>query len=333
MPPRKIKPKRKKQSKRYSVDQCLLYKLSSPSKLAAALNLPMVELDELLGSSENYKLFTVDEERNPFSYKVKKARKVQEPKTALAKVHLRILFLLEGIQAPAYNHASVADVSYRSNALAHVKGREVATYDIKGFYDSTRSPLVYQFFLDALCCPGDVARMLTKLTTFEGNLPTGSSLSPLLALYAAKPMFDELNEIANSLNLKFTCYVDDLTFSGDSIPISLDRRIRLTLRKYGYRLAEQKTKRFAAGVPKHITGALVHEGAVKVPHARFIAVRNLTSAILGRSERHRYSVDKLKAKLAGTVNEASYLDPRFQYLSTLAAKDFKAFSERISSRR
>ena len=212
--PEKQAKKRRKISKRYSIDQCLLYKTGSIKKLSEKLDLNKNDLKKILVNPLQYREFKLPEELNPFSLKVTKPRAVQEPINELRTIHERILYLLEPIELPDYAHAAVKKRSYRSNAAAHVNSPSIATFDLKNFYGSTQSQLVYFFFLDNLKCSPDVAGALTKLTTLRNSMPTGSPLSPLLSLHASKEMLDKIFNLAEQLNLTFTCYIDDLTLSG-----------------------------------------------------------------------------------------------------------------------
>lgn len=221
--PKKQAKRKRRISKRYSIDQCLLYKTSSIKKLSEKLGFEKSELEVILEKKLVYREFILPKETNPFSSKTKKERSVQEPVNELRKIHERILYLLEPIELPDYAHAAVKKRSYRSNALAHVNSSCIATFDLKNFYGSTHSHLVYYFFLDKLKCSPDVSGVLTKLTTLRNSMPTGSPLSPLLSLHASKGMLDKIYELTQLLNLTFTCYIDDLTISGVAIPRFLEK--------------------------------------------------------------------------------------------------------------
>ena len=323
MPKRPVKRKRKI-SKRYPIHQCLLYKTCSINKLAEKLGFDKRDFEKVLENPLQYREFIISEELNPFSLKKTKARTVQEPINDLRKIHERILYLLEPIELPDYAHAAVKKRSYRSNATAHISSSAMATFDLKNFYGSTQSQLVYFFFLDGLQCSSDVAGALTKLTTFCNAMPTGSPLSPLLSLHAAKEMLDRIYNLAGSLDLIFTCYIDDLTLSGKKIPKSLERHICRIINLYGYKLSTNKTRIFGEGSVKHVTGAVIHNGKLKVPHNRFRTSRNLESAICGTFPTHGHSNLKLHEKLAGLLGETAYLDSSYSVRAAKAQEKLKA---------
>lgn len=303
----------------YSIDQCALFKLGSKSRLATLVNLPKVRLLSLAACPDNYRLFELPREVCEFTGKVTKARWVQEPKKELRQVHSRIQKLLARVRPPAYGHAAIKKRSYRSNANAHVNGRVAATFDIRGFYPSTPRRAVRNFFLHQLNCAVDVADLLTTLCCYQDGaaqgaqvgLPTGSPLSPILSLYANKPMFDRLNRFAIQHGLVFTCYIDDLTFSGSMLPKSLGRFVKRTVETYGHTLADEKTKVFQMGHAKHVTGVVIVDSTIKVPNARFKKARAIAAAIQKIPPENPLERLTLQRKLSGLLGEAAFLDPSY----------------------
>lgn len=317
----KISAQKRKTFKLYAITQCALYKLTSPKKLCAVLDQKLSNINELLESEENYREFTLLEDLNPFSQKITKKRLVQTPARNLRGVHERILKLLQRMEYPNYAHAGVKKRSYRSNALAHEQARVIATFDLSNFYGSVKAHHVSSFFSEKMLCVGDVTGILTNLTTFHNCLPTGSPLSPLLALHASRPMFDGLDSLAQKYGLTFTCYVDDLTFSGDQIPPSLEREVSTIVRKHGHSINSKKTRIFNENQPKHVTGTVIINKKVHVPYSRLVSVRRLEAAINGDIDNYGFTELKLLEKLAGVLNEASYLDPKFRSKALAARKN------------
>lgn len=316
--------KRRKALKSYPVTQCALYKLSSLKKLSDLLNLPKESIKSLIGSSEKYREFELPEETDPFSLRRRKARWVQEPTPQLKQVHERILYLLEPVFVPEYAHAAKRGRSYRTNANCHRSSPSIATFDLRDFYGSTRRNIVFDFFRDQLMCASDIAGILAELTTYKNKIPTGSPLSPLLSLHVARPMLDLMESVAKDHNLIFTCYVDDLTFSGKTIPLSLERKITKIANMYGYDISHKKTKIFLPHQAKHVTGVVIIDEQLRVPFTRFRTARNLQAAVIDPSKRHGLSELKLKEKLAGLLGEAAYLDPSYRGMADTAYESLKA---------
>jgi len=308
MQPKKSTRKKRKPDNAIPIHQCALYKMGSPRRLAELLNISLIELEEFFESQNNYNIFTKALAPNPFTGKSRKNRAVQEPKYRLRKLHERILSILRRVQYPDYVQGGVKHRSYQTNAAVHLGARQTATFDLKNFYGSTRYCLVHDFFLNTMCCPTDIAGRLASLTTWNGVMPTGSPLSPLLSFWAAKGLFDKCEELAVKYGLNFTCYIDDLTFSGNHISGGFQAELKILASRYGYEIAKEKTKIFRFGVPAHITGVISHKAMLSVPYSRLKGVRKIQDAIDGKGDAYGFTAVQLKHKLAGAVNEAASID-------------------------
>lgn len=297
--------------RRYPLHQCALYKVSSKGRLASLLGIAKVaDLFRLAEWQKNYKVFLKAEDICQFTGKKTKERWVQEPKEELKNVQKRIQKLLARVAAPYYVHGGLAGRSYRSNARAHTAGIRCATFDFESFFPSTSWSQAFHFFKDVLLCEADIAKVLADLCCHDGKLPTGAPTSPILAHYANLALFEALAEFAESHNLVFTAYVDDITFSGDSIPRGICAVVGSLVRKHGHKLSTRKTKQFSRGQPRHVTGVVIHEGRLKVPHSRFLKITAIERAI--RSATSTAERLQLTNRLVGLVGEAAYLDDRFK---------------------
>lgn len=298
----------------YAIDQCALYKVGSKARLASILGTSSAAL-VAMAHSPKYRLFELEAETCPFTGNVRKARGVQEPVGTLRRVHVRLQRLLMRMMPPSYAHAAVKGRSYRSNAAYHASSRSLATFDIRKFYPSTSAASVFRFFAEQLRCAPDVARLMTELVTFKADvtharsLATGSPLSPVLSIYANKPMFDALNVLGEKHDLKFSCYVDDLTYSGEMIPSGLERMVKVTVERFGHSLAEDKSRVYRGSGAKHVTGVVLASGELRVPYSRFKKARRIELAIDGTSDATKKL--ELTRKLAGLLGEAAFLDSRY----------------------
>lgn len=295
--------------KRYSLSQCALYKVGSKARLAKVLRTTQAQLLALFQNDNNYKIFVIPAKDDPFSTPRKK-RPAQEPKTELRRVHSRILRLLKGIEPPGYLHSAIKGRSYKTNAAAHLSKARVIKLDIRRFFPSTTETMAFIFFREVLCCSPDVARILARLTTWKGVLPTGSPLSPLLSYYANKAMFDDLSALAISRGLTFTCYVDDLTFSGENLSQGLANEIEEIILQHGHTVSTEKTRFFRRGSSREITGVIVKGDQLLAPNARFRKARALRWAIKLETDSARKLI--LVERLNGLIGEAAYLEPRFK---------------------
>src|SRR3546814_11192246 len=69
-------------------------------------------------------------------------------------------------------------------------------------------------------CRADVAGILGDLCTFEGHLPTGSPISPILAYYSYHDMWAAIAAFCTAKGYTLTVYVDEVTISGEKVPVA-----------------------------------------------------------------------------------------------------------------
>lgn len=75
--------------------------------------------------------------------------------------------------------------------------------------------MVYTFYLTAFSCVPPVAKVLTRLTTFDNHLPQGGVTSPALCNLILAPLVACLANHAEDTDLQLTNYIDDIFVSGE----------------------------------------------------------------------------------------------------------------------
>lgn len=242
--------------RKIALNQSRLYKVSSPDRLAKVLGTSEGQLRELCALELRYREFDVPKPNG-------KTRHCEDPVPALKALHSRIAKALSQIEAPDFLFCPVKGRCYVSNAAAHRQSRAVRCLDIKKFFPSTPSRRVNWFFRNVMGFRKDAAGLITDLTTFEGRLPTGSPLSPILAYFAFFDMWAEINVFCASRGYVLTVYIDDVTVSGAQVPLSDFWHIKTIIRRFG--LEYHKEKSFIDR-PAEVTGVIVHNGMVSAPH-------------------------------------------------------------------
>jgi len=257
----------------YPLNQSPLYKLKSRRKLAALFNITLKELESLANRPDNYRVFTIGKAAN-------KPRQVEEPKPYIERLHRRLFNLLRRIEPPAYLHSGIKGKSYITNAQVHIGAETLITLDIRKFFPSTMGWHVFEFFNEVLLCSSDVAGLLTKLSTCNNHVPTGSCLSQVLAFYAHYHMFEEMNSYVRSSGLVMTCYVDDIAISGNSANKSVLYDIRGMLKKRGLMSHPNKERVYKKGTPKEVTGSIVIKDELRLPNRKHKLIHDEIDALL-----------------------------------------------------
>lgn len=161
----------------------------------------------------------------------------------------------------------MASKSHISNAALHLNQSGILHADIVNFFPSITIASVTKVF-DAAGYPPNVASMLAKICTRDGQVPQGAPSSPRLSNVIFEPVDRELEALASQHGLTYSRYVDDIIFSGD--PETLKRMksaIRSLLLSFDFRMNERKSF-VQLGKKKIVTGISIGMGSLKVPRRR-----------------------------------------------------------------
>ena len=236
--------------------QSRLFKVSSPEKLATVLGVPLGELRALLTLNPIYREFDLPKKGGG-------VRHCEDPVPPMKALHSKFAKILSRIEAPDFLFCPVKGRCYVSNAAAHRHNRVVHCLDIKKFFPNTPSRRVFWFFHEVMRCRRDVAGLLTELTTFNGRLPTGSPLSPILAYFSFHDMWAAIEAFCSERGYTLTVYIDDVTVSGPKVPRADLWQIKTIIKRYGLQYHKEKT---FIDRPAEITGVIVTKGLLFAPH-------------------------------------------------------------------
>ncbi|MCG8585865.1 MAG: reverse transcriptase family protein [Pirellulales bacterium] len=123
--------------------------------------------------------------------------------------------LLPKLVVSTYSHGGIRGRHVKSNAQAHLESRFVFKADISNFYPTIRQQRVYRLFLDRLKCTPPVAKLCTRLCTFDHHLALGLITSPILADQELHSVDERIGGMCRQAGLVYTRFVDDVTISGN----------------------------------------------------------------------------------------------------------------------
>lgn len=170
-------------------------------------------------------------------------------RTAQRRIHNRIL--LPQLKPSDHSFGCVRGRHIKMNAGRHLRSEFAFSCDITNFYPSIQSSCVYRFFAESQQCSPDVARLLARLCTYNYHLALGLITSPLLANQFLKPIDHRIAKMAESMNLVYTRYVDDITLSGpfDLRKSGIPGIIKRILRTNGFSTRDAKDQFGRIGDP------------------------------------------------------------------------------------
>jgi hypothetical protein len=314
-----------KKEKQYELEQSPLYKLSSKRKLAELLQCDVSSLSPsgVAKLTSQYRIF-VESGTGRF---------ITEPVGDLHPIHKRLLRLFVRISPREYVHSATKKRSYKTNAEKHIGNQNVLKIDIKKFFPSVRFCFIHNFFVNVMRCSPDIGTILAKLCTVQTrrhgvHLPTGSCISPIFSFLANRQLFDRIDELCRQEGCTFTLYVDDVTVSGQNASRALLSKIAVEIHKSGFGYHKIKTYH---DVPAMVTGLIVTNGRLILPHARSQKIREYGAALacsVGGPIR-----EKLLASLVGRLAEAEQIDPTYRALRKNVLSQYAADWGRVVAHR
>lgn len=295
----------KQNRRKYSIDQCALYKCQSRKRLEALLTIETGDLRNIQ-SAIKYRSFQIEKKHSD------EKRTITAPQKTLKAVQTRILSLIERVERPEWLISGEKGKCYIDNGKAHQHSNYMLAIDIRKFYDNCKRNGVYLFFKDKMKTSPDVAKVLTDIVTYNNGIPTGCPTSQLIAYYAYEDMFLQIQQCAAAYGCIFTLYVDDMTFSS-TVPFQHEKLLRevdIVLRKYGHRPKYQKVKYYAKDKPKPITGTIVTpEHTLDVPNQLQEKVFNNFQKVKTLTEQcNTMAIEKATQSLLGQIQAAQILD-------------------------
>lgn len=172
-------------------------------------------------------------------------------------------WIAKHVEFPEYVQGFVQKRSIVTNARIHLGQHTLLHADIKDFFDSITVNQVDEAFV-ALGCTSPVANTLARVCTLNGQLPQGSSASPILANLVCRHLDTDLNTLAVANQCKYSRYADDITISGDQVPDGAE--IETVLRRHGFSIRTEKYRIQRRGRSQYVTGlTVVDKSCPRVP--------------------------------------------------------------------
>ncbi len=180
------------------------------------------------------------------------------PKAHFRPIADKLKVLVQRIHMPSWLHGGIPDRSAIGNAKCHIGKHLVFNLDLKSFYPSVHRMLAFNAFRNIAGCSPDVASILTKLSTFDNQLPQGSPPSAFIAAMVSIPMGLRLRNLALQHGASYSQYVDDITISGGKHLARLERLIEEIVCTSGFILHAGKRKRLYRHEEQTVTGCRVN---------------------------------------------------------------------------
>jgi hypothetical protein len=154
-----------------------------------------------------------------------------------------------------------------TNARLHCGKKYLLNVDLKDFFHQVSHVRVAGIFKSPpFQFNMELSSFLAELTTYNNRLPMGSPTSPVLTNFATIEMDNELLRFAQQKRLRYSRYVDDLSFSSDEpIDASHFHAIYNIISQKGFTINHDKVQFMGEGDEKVVTGLILKDRPVVPP--------------------------------------------------------------------
>lgn len=203
-------------------------------------------------------------EKNYKIYKIKKHngkyRTIYEPNLILKQIQKQILVtILNNKSISKYAKAYHKGIAMKDNAIPHINKEMILKLDIKDFFENISFLDIYNSCFPIEYFPKSVGMILTYLCTYDNHLTQGSPTSAYISNLVMKEFDEELGNWCDLMNISYTRYSDDMTFSGKFNPSELITKVRKMLYKLGLELNNDKIHIVHKSSSQNVTGIVVNE--------------------------------------------------------------------------
>lgn len=223
------------------------------------------------------------------------------------RIKRKILF---NVYFPDYLTGSLKGKDYVVNAKLHAGSKIVISEDIEGFFPSTLENIVFEMWKNFFGFSEEVAMLLTKLTTKDGELPQGAKTSSYLANLVFWDAEYKVYENLHKQGIVYSRYVDDIAISSKSYLTVADKtsiisKVYGMLKSRGYRAKRKKHKIATSGKRMVITNLTVNGENPSLTAREKSSIR----AAVYQLENSISHTDKQLNKVSGLVGKLSRLHP------------------------
>lgn len=189
-----------------------------------------------------------------------KLRTIYEPSSLLKNVQRNILKnILEDKKISKYAKAYQKNIGLIDNAIEHINKKIILKLDIKDFFPSINFNMVYNTCFNETLYPRKLGILLTNICMYNNELPQGTPTAAYISNIILRSFDEKIGNYCDNLNISYTRYSDDLTFSGDFNVQEIISLVKDELRKYHFQLNYDKIKVIRNNNRQIVTGIVVNK--------------------------------------------------------------------------
>lgn len=156
------------------------------------------------------------------------------------------------------SHGFTPGKSTVSNALFHINKEFIFKTDIKDFFPAINSKRIFGLF-KSFGYSKSIAYALTKICTYNDELPQGAPTSPYLSNLICRKMDYRITCLCKKGNLDYSRYADDITISGGKKIKNIKPLLQDIIESEGFKLNLEKTRFIHNSYRQTVTGIVVNK--------------------------------------------------------------------------
>ena len=235
-------------------------------------------------------------------------RPIDNPRSRLKKIQSKINErLLQRTRVHKSAMGGIRGKRLKDNAEKHVGKNLVGKFDLENYFTNISHKQVYNRFCSMGCSP-DVARILTKLTTYKGRIPQGAPTSTMLANLVAAFARDKnsfnarIYSLAKKRNATATTWVDDVAISGPRYIQKEAKTFEKIARQSGFIPNTGKNEFIGSNQQQFVTGAVVNQKvSASKKYRKAIRAELHQLKVHGPRNICKEPIKKIKARLRGKI--------------------------------
>lgn len=190
-------------------------------------------------------------------------RNISAPDYFLKKIQHRLAFVLGTLFTPKPSaNGFVPGRSIVSNAKSHIGRKYVYNIDLKDFFPTIHFGRIKSVLqITPFSLSPEMAHLVAHLSCYNGGLPQGSPLSPILTNVVCQSLDYHLVKLAKHFRCFYSRYADDITFSSDKNIFAKEKfltQLNSIVLNQGFKINEKKTRLQKNTQRQEVTGIIVN---------------------------------------------------------------------------
>ncbi|MBA3870337.1 MAG: RNA-directed DNA polymerase [Anaerolineae bacterium] len=287
---------------------------------------PIAHIDSLakLLSVDTNKLVNLADQADSFYYL---SERIEKPDGSFRDVYgvrdeLKILQqqivnkIYSNVRFPNYLYGSIKGTNHIMDAYVHAHAQLLVKMDISNFFPTLTSKNIFNIWKRFFNFSEPVAKILTKLTTFNNFLPQGAPTSPGLANLAFWDIESAIVDRLQRNGFTYTRFVDDVTVSSKSRTEmhklnTIFKSVFGMFRSKGVKANRKKTNISTSGYRMAVHNLNINSGTPTISTKKRSQIRSAVRGCEKSYQDQKQSEDykKLWESAIGRVNYLSQFHP------------------------